>query len=492
MNKLLYGDCLTLMQAMDKESIDLIYLDPPFNSNQNYNAIYKDETGRPLPTQIEAFCDTWELDIYAVNYIETLNSNLAPYGISDEAASALRGLMQGLKRFDKKLAAYLAYMTERLVVMRDLLKPTGSIYLHCDPTASHYLKIVMDVIFGTQNFRNEIIWRIGWVSGYKTQKKGWIRNHDVILYYVKSKDATKKFNKEYIPYPEDYVRRDGKPPTGKGIPIEDTWNCQPADTLNSIMIQSFSREKMGYPTQKPLALLDRIIKASSNEGDVILDPFCGCATTIESAHNLGRKWIGIDIAVHAIMRVSKRRLEDKLSLIEKDDFTIEGVPQDMEGARHLAKHDPYQFQKWVVEEVEGFVSSKQTADGGVDGRLYFTGESLSKSVSSMIIEVKGGENVGSPVARTLRGVLEREQVEMAGLILLKAPTGQQAKNFKAEMAEAGSINIDGKNYARMQLLSVEDILTGKKFNVPGRVVADTTAEPSLPASLLGSMKKGES
>jgi len=164
----------------------------------------------------------------------------------------------------------------------------------------------------------------------------------------------------------------------------------------------------------------------------------------------------------------------------------------MEGARHLAKRAPYQFQKWAVEEVDGFVSSKQTADGGIDGRLYFTGESLSKAVSSMIIEVKGGENVGSPVVRALHGVLEREQAEMAGLILLKTPKGQLARNFKNEMAEAGSINIDGKNYPRMQLLSAEDILTGKKFNVPGRVVADTTAEPSLPASLLGSMKKEKS
>lgn len=491
MNKLLYGDCLTIMQGMDKESIDLIYLDPPFNSNQNYNAIYKDETGRLLPTQIEAFCDTWELDIHAVNYIETLNSNLAPYGISDYGASALRGLMQGLRQFDKRLAAYLAYMTERLVVMRDLLKPTGSIYLHCDPTASHYLKIVMDVIFGKQNFLNEIIWH--YTGGGRSQSY-FSRKHDIIFYYCKTQDQY-SFNIDAIrvPYKETsgYAKsgitsKAGKhyKPNPKGTPVDDVWDIP--------IINPMSKERLGYPTQKPLILLDRIIKASSNEGDVVLDPFCGCATTIESAHNLGRKWIGIDIAVHAIMRVSKRRLEDKLSLIEKDDFVIEGVPQDMEGATHLAKRDPYQFQKWVVEEVEGFVSSKQTADGGVDGRLYFTGESLAKKVSSMIIEVKGGENVGSPVARSLRGVLEREQVEMAGLIVLKAPTGQQAKNFKAEMAEAGSINIDGKNYPRMQLLSVEDILTGKRFNVPGRVVADTTAEPSLPASLLGSMKKGES
>jgi site-specific DNA-methyltransferase (adenine-specific) len=206
--------------------------------------------------------------------------------------------------------SYLAYMAARILEMRRVLKPTGSIYLHCDPTMSHYLKLVMDAVFGRDNFRNEIIWRIGWVSGFKTQKRGWIRNHDTLLYYVGGPDATKGFNKEYIPYPPDYRRRDGKKPTGKGIPIEDTWNSHSGDVLNSIMIMSFSTEKMGYPTQKPLALLERIIKASSNEGDVVLDPFCGCATTCVAAESLGREWAGIDLSPKAVELV-KHRLADQ-------------------------------------------------------------------------------------------------------------------------------------------------------------------------------------
>ena len=171
----------------------------------------------------------------------------------------------------------------------------------------------MDAVFGHQNFRNEIVWRIGWISGFKTQKLGWIRNHETIFYYLKSDKAIGGFNKEYIPYRKDYVRRDGKKPTGKGIPIEDTWNCHSEDVLDSIMIKSFSTEKTGYPTQKPIALLKRIIRASSNEGDMVLDPFCGCATTCVAAEDLGRNWTGIDVSTRAAELVVSR-IEDRQGL----------------------------------------------------------------------------------------------------------------------------------------------------------------------------------
>ncbi len=216
------------------------------------------------------------------------------------------------------MGAYMCFMAVRLLEMKRILREDGSIYLHCDPTASHYLKAIMDAIFGWRNFRNEIIWRIGWVSGFKTQKKGWIRNHDTLLYYVLSDEANKRFNKEYIPYPAGYRRRGGSLPTGKGFPIEDTWNCHDGDRLDSIMIKSFSTEKTGYPTQKPIALYERIIKASSNEDDIVLDPFCGCATTLVAAERLGRQWIGIDIWDKAHETVIRRLQDEGLAAPDGD------------------------------------------------------------------------------------------------------------------------------------------------------------------------------
>ena len=219
-------------------------------------------------------------------------------------------------------------MALRLQECHRILKPDGSLYLHCDPHAAHYLKQLLDCVFGSLNFRNEIIWRIGWVSGYKTQKRGWIRNHDTLLYYVRSHAAFKKFNKEYLPYPEDYVRRDGKKPTGKGFPIEDTWNCHSGDELHSEMLKSFSTKKTGWPTEKPLDLLERIIKASSNEGDMVLDPFCGCATAMVAAERLGRQWAGVDIDETAV-GITLKRLQDVSDTaahnVDLDGFR-EGLP----------------------------------------------------------------------------------------------------------------------------------------------------------------------
>ena len=210
-------------------------------------------------------------------------------------------------------AAYLCYMAVRLFEIRRVLKDSGSLYLHCDHTAGAYLRQLLDAIFGKENFRNEIVWRIGWVSGYKTQKRGWIRNHDTILYFVKTSQANAQFNKEYVPYPKGYVRRDGKPPTGKGIPIEDTWNCSAGDVLNSIMIESFSKEKTGYPTQKPVALAERIIKASCPEGGVVLDCFAGCAYVAIAAERLNRNWIACDINPRAWTVFKRQFAKPKLA-----------------------------------------------------------------------------------------------------------------------------------------------------------------------------------
>ena len=222
---------------------------------------------------------------------------------------------------------------------------------------------------------------------------------------------------------------------------------------------------MGYDTQKPRALLDRIITASSNPGDMVLDPFCGCATTIESAQALGRQWMGIDIAIHAVKRVARIRLAERLGLIEGQDFVIEGVPRTVEGAQDLWRHDKYHFQKWAVEQVEGFVTTKRTADGGVDGRVYFAvpGE---KDLQSMVVEVKGGKNVNIVDWRALKGVLSRDDALMAGLIIMEPLNGAKARNFNREMMDLKPVNILGIDYPRMQILTVGEILQGQGFKTP--------------------------
>ena len=256
----------------------------------------------------------------------------------------------------------------------------------------------------------------------------------------------------------------------QGRPAQSIWTDIPP-------VNSQAEERMGYPTQKPTELLDRIIRASSNPGDVVLDPFCGCATTIEAAHNLNRQWIGIDIAIHAVKRVARVRLEDRLGLRQGDDFIIEGVPRDIEGARDLWDRDKYHFQRWAVEESEGFVTSKRTADGGIDGRIYFAVPD-EPALQSMVIEVKGGNPAIADV-RALRGVLEREDALMAGLIVMDGLGDRQDRNFRQEMASAGVIELWGNEYPRMQMLTIQELLEGKRFRTP-TVMGKHTTEPRMP------------
>ena len=241
------------------------------------------------------------------------------------------------------------------------------------------------------------------------------------------------------------------------------------DIINDIRpIGSHASERLGYVTQKPLALLGRIISASSNEGDVVFDPFCGCATTLEAAHKLKRRWIGIDIAIHAIKRVTALRLRDKLGLMEGQDFTIEGVPLNVEGARDLWTRDKYHFQKWAIEQVDGFVTTKRTGDGGIDGRLYFDcpGE---RDLKSMAIEVKGGKNVGIRDLRALHGVVDNDLAMIGGLIVLEPLGVVKERNFRRHIGEAGDVRIGHAKYPRLQMLTVDDIFEGKRFDTPGAV-----------------------
>jgi site-specific DNA-methyltransferase (adenine-specific) len=298
------GDNLEVMRRrVASESIDLVYLDPPFNSDRTYNLTYKGSEER-------AFVDTWTWDESAEAAFRELTE--VPGGVM-HVPPALREVMLSLKVFLREhldMLAYLSMMAIRLVEMRRVLKTTGSIYLHCDPTASHYLKVILDALFGPENFRREIIWRSGWVSGFKTRTANWVRNHDTLLYYVRDRRERFTFNKQlaYKPHEDGYKRRGGGG-NPRGIAIDDVWD---EVALYSPWIKSFSTEKLGYMTQKPLALLERIVSVSSNEGDVVLDPFCGCGTTVEAAETLRRNWIGIDVSVRAIEMIEDR-LDGKFS-----------------------------------------------------------------------------------------------------------------------------------------------------------------------------------
>ena len=467
------------MQQMGKDSVDLIYLDPPFNSNRTYNAIYKDETGRPLPDQIDAFCDLWTLNSETERAIRTVPKMMLQEGIDGSVVKFWQNWMNALRNTDEKLLAYLSYMTERLLQMKILLRPTGSIYLHCDPTASHYIKVVMDGVFGHENFRNEIVWC--YPPGGRGPRSAFHKKHDVILYYAGGRQTTfhrpytelsdqakKKFNKvdeagrNYKKYPGGCSYLDESP--GRAIP--DWWI-----DIHSLG-QTQSNERLGYPTQKPLALLQRIIKASSNEGDIVFDPFCGCGTTLHAATHLRRKWIGIDIAIHAIKRVSAVRLQEKCSLKEGIDYEISGIPQSIEGAKDLHKRDAYQFQKWAVEMVDGFVTAKKSNDGGVDGRLYFPdGEEL----KAMKLEVKGTKTVRIESLRALAGIIDEQDFPLGGFITLKTLGRIQREHFEDFCRTKGTIMIDGTEYPRLQVLCIEEILEGKRFKTPlvrGKSITD--------------------
>lgn len=522
MNQLFYGDNLLIMRQMPLRSVDLIYLDPPFNSKQNYNLMYKTLTGKPVPEQAEAFCDTWEMDAEKEHLARTMPVLMREQGVEDYYVEFWRLWIQALRQTQPHLLAYLIYMVQRLLYMKTILKSTGSIYLHCDPVASHYIKVMMDGIFGHQNFRNEIIWR-------RTQSKGLMSrrlpsNHDVILSYQASDKATWNEDEVFLPYDHDnldektvsqYARRDGegrryqltslvnpnrdrpnltyeflgvervwrwtkdrmqkayddglvvqsspgKVPRFKryldeqrGKPLDDVWTDIPP-------ISSHARERLGYPTQKPTALLDRIIRLSSREGDVIFDPFCGCGTTVYAAHESNRNWIGCDIAILAI-NIIKEVLLERYRLSEGHHFRVDGIPASVEQAEELFKHDPFQFQHWAVERTGGFPMRKKVADKGIDGRMYFE---MGNDLASMVISVKGG-TIRPTDIRDLRGVLEREQgALLAGFICLRKPT----KAMEQEAATAGTFEYKGVDYPRIQMLTIEDVLEGKQeFRTPTRI-----------------------
>lgn len=551
MNRLFYGDCLTVMQGLQAGSVDLIYLDPPFNSQRNYHSIYRDETGRPLPDQVEAFCDMWTLTPEREREIRHMPILVRETGIDDEVAEFWKTWLNALRKTNPALLAYLSYMVIRLAHMRVLLRPTGLLYLHCDPTAAHYIKVMMDGVFGQDNFLSEIVWKR--TSAHSSATRPGPVHDTILLYRRDEKHFWSPVYQDYDPtyIAEFYTHQDtdgrrwrrsdvtgageregesGQPwggydPTAKGrhwavprsvpgvegmpagvlagldyldvhgrihrpkkaggmpmlkryldeqpgVPLQDVWtDIRP--------IHNLSAERMGYATQKPRALLERIIEASTPPDGVVLDPFCGCATTLEAAHRLGRKWIGIDIAIHAVKRVARIRLTERCGLVEGQDFEVRGVPRDVEGATDLWKRSPYQFQKWAVEQVDGFVTAKQTADGGIDGRLYFAVPD-ERDLQSMVIEVKGGASVNIADVRALGDVLSRDSALLAGLIVMDVSAGK-AKNFARLMAEAGDLDVLGVKYPRIQMRTVAQIVAGERFNTPS-VAARSVVAPRLPGT----------
>ena len=451
-NTLYYGDNLDILREyIEDNSIDLIYLDPPFNSKQSYNVLFAEKNGTQSPAQIKAFEDTWHWDRKAEETYREIEENLPK-----EIADLIRALRSFLGEND--MMAYLVMMAIRLNELHRILKPTGSIYLHCDPTASHYLKLVMDAVFGVKNIKNEMIWHYRRWTG---KAKRFQNLHDIIFFYTKQ--STYNFNALYTPYTSKSLYRKQWYHTRikgsevyktrideKGVRMGDVWNIP--------VINSQAKERLGYPTQKPEALLERIIKASSNEGDIVLDPFCGCGTTVTVAEKLKRKWIGIDIT-HLAVTLMKHRLENSFG--NRVNYKVIGEPKDLKGAEELAREDPYQFQWWAL----GLVGARPTesekkkgADKGIDGCIYFHDEPKMIKTKAIIIQVKCG-HINRGMIDALKGVVEREKAQIGVFIILQKPTRPMQKEaLSAGFYESPS----GKLYPKIQILTIEDLISGNK------------------------------
>jgi site-specific DNA-methyltransferase (adenine-specific) len=517
-NVLYYGDNLDILRHhIPDESIDLIYLDPPFNSNRSYNVLFRESSGAASDAQLEAFEDTWHWGRGAAEAYEQVVT-----GRHQNVASMLKAMVEGLGHND--VTAYLTMMAIRLLELRRVLKDNGSMYLHCDPTAGPYLRVLVDSIFAPRNLRNEIVWKRS-DSHNAAQRYGPV--HDTLLFYTKGDSWT--WNQDYAPLPAgtvarwyrnvepetgrrynkadltgeglragtrlDYLWKGKAPPKGrhwaitedamaeldrqglllysrtgmpyrkryldesKGVPLLDVWT-------DIDMVRGIKKgERLGYATQKPLPLLERIISASSNPGDIVLDPFCGCGTAVHAAHALGRRWIGIDIT-HLAIGLIRRRMYDAFP----DDFRdtpieVVGEPVDLEGARELAKRDKYQFQWWALDRLgaQPVSGKKKGSDKGIDGVIpFFAGPT--EDYKRAIVSVKGGEKVGVSAIRDLKGVLSREKEPLGILLTLHPATGPML----TEAAAAGFYENEfwKKKFPRVQIVTVEDILGGKRPDIP--------------------------
>jgi site-specific DNA-methyltransferase (adenine-specific) len=510
-NMLYFGDNLDWLPRFETDSVDLIYLDPPFNSKASYNLLYRSPEGGPADAQSQAFEDSWTWGTAAnLCYHHVMNSG-SP---AAEILAALRNFMR-----ESDMMAYLTMMTVRLIEMQRILKPTGSLYLHCDSTACHYLKIILDRIFGPRAFRNEVVWKRS--HAHNDGKQGarhFGRITDSILFYAKSQHYT--WNRLYRPYDQRYIDRDyrrldesgrryrisdmrgpggaekgnpfyevmgvsrhwayseakmaefiregrvvqtrpGAVPQLKryldempGMPVQSLWDDLP-------VINNRSKEWLGYQTQKPFALLERIISASSNPGDLVLDPFCGCGTGIEAAGALGRRWIGIDITVLALDVVEKR-LNRWRGLRRGIDYEVTGIPRDLASAKKLFETSPHQFQLWALTLVDAQprAGGKKGADAGVDGIVYF--QDSADATGRAIVSVKGGENVGPSMVRDLLGAVENQRAKAGVFVTLTPPTRRMREAANAgDVVEAG-----GRLIPRIQIRTIAELLRRQKPDLP--------------------------
>ena len=458
-NHLFYGDNLVVLRKeIADASVDLVYLDPPFNSNASYNILFKSPTGAGADASIEAFADSWHWNDQA----EDAFDQVARSG-NTKAFDLLNAMRSFLGEND--MMAYLAMMAIRLIELHRVLKETGSLYLHCDPTASHYLKLLLDGVFGAENFRNEIVWCY---RKWSVAQGQFVSNHDIILFYSRAA-GRQRFNTLFVP-PSPGTMKRWKGQKQRAV-FEDgvrKASSDASDAAQSAMpdwwevsiLNPNSRERLGYPTQKPVALLERIVAASSQPGDMVLDPFCGCGTAVHAAQKLGRHWTGIDVTHLAISLIENRMR----SAFADVDFTVEGTPKDLASALDLASRDKYQFQWWAVSMVDAmpFGGKKKGADGGIDGLIYFKPDG--KKTEKAIVSVKGGDTVGVGMIKDLRATMEHENAPIGVFITKALPT----KVMEREAAAVGRFQSEatGKSYARLQIITLAELFQGKKPDIP--------------------------
>ena len=448
-NRTLYSnDCLNVLQdplALPDESVDLIYLDPPFNSNSNYNLPFKGSYKSARPVQ--AFKDTWSWGAKETEQLEAYESGPQTKILADIVRAA-RTISSRGGTGNSDLGAYLVNMSSRLLAMRRILNLTGSLWVHCDPTASHYLKLVMDAIYGAKNFRNEIAWVYG-LGG--SSRRYFSKKHDILFFYTKSDDYF--FDKPTVPATSARMR-------GQQKGMLDVWTDIPS-------LNNMAKERLGYPTQKPVDLLERIIEACSQPDDLVLDPFCGCGTTVEAAERLGRRWVGIDISSFAVGLI-RERVEQRTS-IPKGLIRVYGVPVEIAEARALARNDKFEFEKWVCGHLgaHGMYHPPGTrgADRGVDGVIkcypFKMGEVPKEAV--VIVQVKGG-NVTPDSVRALATTVREVDEAIAGVIVC---FGEQMRTVENNRTH-DTFEDDAGIYPVIQGLSVEDMLSGEEPCLPIR------------------------
>ena len=465
--RLVCGDNLTILEEMPNEEVDLIYLDPPFNTKQKYNLPFKNLGF--TAEQVDAFKDIWNWDDKTRDLYDQLPTCDAVRGISLRGLIDLVNLLRGSADY---MSAYLVNMVARLTLLHRVLKSDGSLYLHCDPTASHYLKLILDMVFGPKNFRNEIIWCY---TGPTNVKRWFPRKHDVVLFYAKSE--RNNFYPVRVPYKALHSHNAGGTIWGsagaildeatrqgyiaRGKPVEDWW-LEDRDDLTPIGRRK--TENLGYPTQKPIALLERIIKASTKENDVVLDPFCGCGTTLHAAERLNRQWIGIDISLYA-MGVIEQRLRQSFVDISSSIELVQ-IPVDLTSVRSLAKRDPWEFEKWICGQLGAYGMYKRPGakgqDGGIDGVLRFYPDKNKEAFA--IVQIKSGDHFSTESIKALEITVQREPMVTAGIFVCFAK--HRSRVERAASTTTFQDEIVYKSWPVIQVYTVEDLLARKPIRLP--------------------------